>query len=60
MVKFIDNGSRAQPLKMQNPSTSLKTPPSTAIGNEELMPLAGEQQNYEERRAWALVTENKK
>ena len=33
MVKFIHNGSRAQPLKMQNPSTSLNTPPSMAIGN---------------------------
>ena len=47
-------------MKMQNPSTSLKTPPSAAIGNEELKPLAWEQQNYEERIAWELVTENKK
>ena len=60
MVKFIHNGSRAQPLKMQNPSTSLNTPSSMAIGNGELMPLTWEQQNYEERIAWELVTENKK
>ena len=55
MVKFIHNGSREQPLKMQNPSMSLKTPPSTAIGNE-LMTLAWEHQNYEGRIAWELVT----
>ena len=37
MVKFIHKGSQVQPLKMQNPITSQKAPPSMATRNEEPM-----------------------
>ena len=65
MVKFIHKGSRAYALKMENPSTSLKAPPSMAIGKEEHMhkrspePLAHRNSKNRKKNTMGTVTEIK-